>query len=285
MHIDFLSGLSCEFRKLKGKELSALANAGDSISTQSFINMLRACWVTTISAGPYTHADEGVPNWDQVVSGDLLYGITMLSAGSIPDGDRYVFPVRCESRHVGSEASTRNFRWGVSLSADVKVQRMSADVQKSMRESGNRFSVKLLSGQDASFKLLTSSEDKPLRDLLRLHKIKNATLAERFAVQFTSVAGVNSDLRSRYRFFLDSDNDVLEDLREQTEKYDCGFNTAVEVTCPDPSCGLVQEVQLPFDRICSPRLKLPTQVAEEDPEEDPPQIDVESPEPDISSVS
>lgn len=267
MLIDSPSGMTCEFRKLKGKELSMLANAGDSISTQTFINMLRACWTRTESAGPYTHADEGVPNWDQVVSGDLLYGITMLSAGSIPGGDRYVFPVRCQSRHVGQEPSTRNFKWGLSLARDVKVHRMSAEVQEMMRAGGNRFSAKLLTGQDVSFKLLTSVDDKPLRDLLRLHKLKNASLAERFAVQVTSIAGVNSDLRARYRFFLDLDNDVLEDLREQTEKYDCGFNTTVEVTCPEPSCGLVQEVQLPFDLICSPRLKMPavspTEAAEE----------------------
>lgn len=273
MRIDFPSGLSCEFRKLKGKELSALANAGDSISTQNFINMLRSCWTVTVSAGPYTHADDGVPNWDQVVSGDLLYGITMLSAASMPEGDRYVFPVRCESRHIGSDASTRNFRWGLSLARDVKVQRMSPEAQKMMRESGNRFPAKLLSGEEASFKLLTSADDKPLRDLLRLHKIRTATLAERFAVQFTSVAGVNSDLRTRYRFFLELDNDVLEDLREQTEKYDCGFMTSVEVTCPDASCGMVQEVQLPFDRICSPRLKIKGET----------QADVESPEPASSS--
>lgn len=274
MLIDFPSGLSCEFRKLKGKELSMLANAGDSISSQTFINMLRACWQSTVSAGPYAHADEGVPNWDQVVSGDILYGITMLSAGSIPDGDNYVFPVRCQARHLGEEASTRNYRWRVSLARDVKVQRMSEDAQRMLREDGNRFQAKLLTGQDVTFKLLCPTDDKPLRDLLKLHKIKTAALAERFAVQVQSIVGVHSDLRARYRFFLDLDNDALEDLREQTEKYDCGILTTVETKCPDPSCGWDQEVQLPFDLICSPRLKMPVAKDES-----------ESPEPSSSSES
>lgn len=274
MLIDCPSGLSFQARKLRGREISQLANQSWSATGNALLDLVRSCWESTNDAGPYAHADSGVPNWNQVVSGDLMYSVVQLAAGSIPRGNMYKFSVQCERKHHGADPSSRQYMWSIDLTKQIEIKKMSADARKALREHGNIFSTTLLTGQSVTFHLLTATDDAPLTKLLREHKLKNATLAERFAVQVDSIDGVKPGERNRYKFFLDAEQDLLEDLRSKIDANDCGMDTSIKTVCQEASCGWVQKVELPFAGLFSPREEIKTEDPSEDPEielsDDPP---------------
>lgn len=240
------SGLKVELRKLRGQELIDLAERARSNAPQRISQIVAPCSVAVIDPGPYPFvlADKPVP-WGKLLRGDLIAALLALRVASVPDGDVYDFPVRCER----DECHAR-YEWRIqSITNDLPVRRLSDEAKARLASGDARFEAHTLSGVRVTYKLMTEEDDEPIRKLMKLLERKAITMVETLAAQTRSIEGVTedpNDIRKRQRFFASLDYDELLDLRQKLDEQDCGVDSEIRTTCTE--CGWEQDLNLPFGK-------------------------------------
>lgn len=263
MLLDLPSGLSLEARKIKGHELAAMAERAEAAGATELTDVLRGCFLGVIDPGPYPDLKAGAaaPNWMQVLKGDVLVAIFKLRRASIPDGDNYLFHVRCE------ECGHR-YDWEIaSLAEDLPVKPLPEESKRVLAQRG-RFESQTLSGVTVTHRLMTPSDDKPMKDFLRQIKRKNPGVLERLAnlsVTIDGVQGAERDVMKRWNFFKGLDLGELNDLREKFEAIEGGIDLEIRTRCHGvDGCGWEQDLILPLRQtFFSPRKKAPSEKAAE----------------------
>lgn len=254
----FPSSFEAEFRPMRGAELSALANAPDSSIIDAIIGVLRSTWIKTIDPGPYTHADgDATPQFDKMLSGDLVYSLIALAVENVPDGNIYRFPVQCPRRHRDRQyevtvdlkmqllAEPAKSAEGDEPPPRIALKRLSQATVAHLRERGNRFE-EMCAGKRIVYKLQSNSDAKVTRDLLKLYPaVKTFTPTEQLAVQCLEIEGLKSNsIRERYQFFEGVSSAELYALYARVVAQDCGIDTEIKAQCP--VCEWEQDVDLPF---------------------------------------
>ena len=224
------SGLSGAIRGMKVREERILADRKLAKAGTQLDQLLAACWDKTLDPGPYTFGDR--PDWSQVLQGDRFY--TVLRLRILTYGPEYAFAVTCEN-----EACRQRIEWELDLRA-LPVRTLSPESRAAFA-AGNHFETVLPdSGMRVHFRLPIGADEQRLAQLKKDDRPLSAVLALRVTSIDTPEA---RDIRAILEDLSLGDADFLLD---EMDRVDCGVDTRIQIQCPH--CGMVQEVDLPFDR-------------------------------------
>lgn len=228
------SGLAGEVRGLTGREGKLLGDRALARSGGTIDRMLQSCWLRTTDPGVYEFADGANPDWGKVLVGDRFYALVQIRRASF--GDEYAFSVQCRS-----DSCRERFEWELNL-GDLPVRTLTEEAKAAFK-NGNRFEAALPRlGRKVWFRLLTGA-DEARAAMLRRQGRENL-LVEAVALRVVEIEGVVD--KDRRRFLDDVELGDLAALLDAFEQVDGGVETSIEVECP--SCGGVQDVDLPFER-------------------------------------
>lgn len=269
MHITLPSRLVGDVRKIRGTEITVIAEQSDGAGAGDggFSTLLGGCWLQTVDRGPYPDAafsgDPEKPAWARVLKGDLLTGIIFLRQFSLTDGDVYAFDVQCEG-----DGCKKNIPWELKLSQLPLKWLPEASAER--LKAGQPFETSV-AGKKVLFDLQTLAQEEPVLRLMKQQKRAKGTIVDVLAGQIRSVEGVGPDIRARWRWLSELSMGELFDLRAAMEEHDCGIETELEVVCQNRACQLEQTVNLPLARrFFSPRKKRRGEPEEAWAEETPP---------------
>jgi hypothetical protein len=195
--------------------------------------LLGACWVETLDAGPYDFGEKDI-DWGKVLQGDRFFAL--LKIRSLTYGPEYAFAIPCQTDSCRSRID-----WELDL-GDLQVRLLSEESRASFID-GNRFETTLPDeGKKVWFKLLTGTDERKLPGLRK--KAGDRLLSAMLAFRVIEVEGVESrDRRSFLENLTMGDADFLVD---EFDRVDCGVDTAIEVECQE--CFATQEIELPFEK-------------------------------------
>jgi hypothetical protein len=228
------SGLAGEVRGLTGREGKLLGDRALARSGGTIDKMLQSCWLTTTDPGVYELEGGANPDWSKVLVGDRFYALVQIRRASF--GDEYAFALQCQ----GAGCRER-FEWELDL-GDLPVRTLSDEARATFK-NGNRFETALpRGGKKVWFRLLTGADEARAAALRR--QGKENLLLEAVSMRVVEIEGVAD--KDRRRFLEDVELGDLAALLDAFEREDGGVETSIEVECP--SCGGVQDVDLPFER-------------------------------------
>jgi hypothetical protein len=229
------SGLKGEIRKFRVGDLSVFTDKrARRQGKDPEAALAKSIWLNTTDRGPYVF-DGSLPPWQ----GDVLYGdrfYALMQARILTRGTSYVFRVQCENG-----ACEQTFQWEVNLD-DLVVQELSTESKKTF-ENGNEFTTKLPSSCDVvGWSLLTGRLQRRTQDYIKEH---GAGVSVMYAARLKSI---NDDRNARQfvDYMANMDLDDFNALEREMVQADCGYETTLEVECPE--CDRVQEVELPMGR-------------------------------------
>lgn len=233
-HIVCPSGLAGEVRGLTGREGKLLGDRALARSGGTVDRMLQSCWLATTDPGVYELADGASPDWSKVLVGDRFYALVQIRRASF--GDEYAFSAQCQG-----QGCRERFEWELNL-GELPVRALSDDAKAAFK-NGNRFEAALpRQGRKVWFRLLTGADEARAAALRR--QGRENLLLEAVALRVVEIEGVAP--QDRRRFLEDVELADLAALLDAFERVDGGVETSIEVECP--SCGGVQDVDLPFER-------------------------------------
>jgi hypothetical protein len=228
------SGLAGEVRGLTGREGKLLGDRALARSGGTIDKMLQSCWLSTSDPGVYELEGGANPDWSKVLVGDRFFALVQIRRASF--GDDYAFSVQCQG-----QGCRERFEWELSL-GELPVRTLS-DEAKAAFKDGNRFEAAFpRGGRKVWFRLLTGADEARAAALRR--QGRENLLLEAVALRVVEIEGVAD--KDRRRFLEDVELADLAALLDAFERVDGGVETSIEVECP--SCGGVQDVDLPFER-------------------------------------
>ena len=266
--VELPSGMSGDIRKIKGTEIAVLAEQTEGVGGSAdggFTALLNGCWQRTLDKGPYPFVAVGdtKPDWKRLLKGDVLFGVVELRRISLSDGDTFDFDAQCEECKA-------KIPWSVKLS-ELTVRKLPRASAEALSE-GRPFVVEIAKDgatHKATFNLQTLGQEEPIARLMKQQKRTAATVVDVLCSQIVSIAGVNPDIKARYRFLSELSMGELFDLRAALDEHDCGIDTAIEIRCQNKNCLWEQEINLPLlgRRFFSQKKRL-TKKAGDDSEQD-----------------
>ncbi len=228
------SGLSGRIRGLKVREERILADRKLARSGSQVDELLKACWLETLEAGPYGFPAESPVNWDKVLVGDRFFALLKIRV--LTYGPDYAFSLTCER-----PACRANIDWELSLN-DLPVRLLSLPLKDAFL-AGNRLETRLPdAGCKVWFKLMTGADERRLSQQRK--GANDKVLSGLVAARVVEVEGVEE--RKRRAFLEDLSMGDANHLLETFDEHDCGVETGLDVECQD--CGAQMRVELPFDR-------------------------------------
>lgn len=234
------SGLVLEMRKIKGREIVALASTAESesVADTSMASLVGACWEGTTDAGPYPYVVAGTqlaPPWLRLLKGDVLFLFIELRRISLLDGEIYSPLVTCE-------ACKRSYGWDVPLSELPKLELPAESVAR--MKAGQLFDTTLPSGAVVQFDLQKTAQETEIINLLKMQHRNGGTVIDTLAAQIVKVDGRELTIKERSEFVQDLGLDEVTTLQEAFEAVDCGIDTEIVTICKH--CGHRQAIALPL---------------------------------------
>ena len=227
------SGLTGRIRGMKVREERILADRKLAKSGDQVDRLLAACWEETLDPGPYDFGGKDI-DWDMVLQGDRFYVLLQLRA--LTYGPGYAFSVGCQS-----PACRSRIDWELDL-VDLPVRPLPEDSRQAL-VAGNRFGTTLPdSGLKVWFRLLTGADERKLPQLRK--QAGDRILSAMLALRVVEIEGVEP--RRKLQTIEDLSLRDADFLVDEFDRVDCGVETGIEIECPD--CGVVQELELPFER-------------------------------------
>jgi len=227
------SGLSGRVRGMKVREERILADRKLAKDGVQLDQLLAACWESTLDVGPYAFAPEAVA-WNGVLLGDRFF--VLLAIRTQTYGPEYSFSTTCQS-----VACRARIDWELDLTK-LPIKALD-EVHRAAFVGGNRFATALPdAGKRLRFKLLLGEDERKLTHLQRTapDRALSAVLAHRVL----DVDGVEA--RDKRAFLDDLTMQDASFLLGEFARVDCGVETNIDIECP--TCGHVQEIELPFDK-------------------------------------
>jgi hypothetical protein len=230
------SGLAGRIRGWKTKEANILANRKNARAGLSFDSILQSCWLSTTDQGIYTF--EGKPDWRDVLLCDRFWVLLRMRAATY--GDEYEFDVQCQDRQICG----KKIPWECNLS-ELPFSRLPEESREKIRAGDNRFGAQVMIGDESHtiyFHLQTGKHERKAAKLVEGQDTRLVVAA--LAARIDEVEGVP---KGGLVHFLDElDMGDLMRLLDEFDAADGGVDTTIEIECPH--CGLLQDVELPFDR-------------------------------------
>lgn len=239
MQITTPSGFSGEVRKLKGSEANILSDRKAARKGETYDKILRACWLETGDPGPYSNSGvsaeaTSIP-WGKILVCDRFVILAAIRAATY--GSSYCFPVKCGESGRGCGFP---FEWEVDLESEVPLYPLPAESIAKIAEGNNRFETEL-DGTRIVFKLLTGTDERRAGKDIRKNKSELFTTA--LASRIVEVDG--KDRRAVKPWLETLDLGFQLELLGKFEDVDGGFETELEVECPD--CDRIQTITVPFE--------------------------------------
>jgi len=227
------SGLAGRVRGLKVREERILTDKKLARDGAQLDELLTACWEETFDAGPYALVADNVA-WSSVLLGDRFFALLMIRAETY--GSEYEFSTTCQSAMCRARID-----WALDLT-QLPVKPFD-EANRTTFVSGNRFESTLPdAAKRLRFKLLVGDDERKLTHLQRTapERALSAVLAHRVV----DVDGVET--RDKRAFLDDLTMRDANFLLGEFARVDCGVETNIDIECP--TCGHVQEIELPFDK-------------------------------------
>ena len=225
------SGLTGRVRALKVKEERLFQDPKLLKSGGLMLEIVKRCWEETIDPGPYSFPG-GEINWSQLLEGDAAYLFFRVRA--LTYGEQYDITVQCA-------ACNRAIDHTVDLLEDLRLQELPKSAYSAVGHD-EPISVKAPDGRAVQFRLLRMSDQRSIDMLQNTRQLTPANA--RLAVRLIAVEGVGEHSGPKIRWIEDLTSGDAEELRDAVEAYDCGVDTALELTCPH--CYFDQEQDLPL---------------------------------------
>lgn len=242
------SGLIVTARKPQGAELKTLAlSAGTREGGTGVADVLRACWVSTETPGPYAFVGSAAFNWKRVVNEDVL--VALIELRKSVRGSTFDFVVACE--HCGEKNEI------VARLDELEMRPLPAATEKAMC-ANEKLETKTLEGKTVRYALFTiEMEELILAQHKQMKKRPEwfdhkATFLDRLAGQISYVEGldngkgenVSNEFTKRLQWLMKLDADVIYDLQAKMEDASGGIDTGVEFSCT--SCHWEQTRDIPL---------------------------------------
>jgi hypothetical protein len=227
------SGLIVSVRGLKTKEANVLADEGAVRKGTTFDTVLASCLLLVEHPGPYPGVEPGAKrlDWQRALVADRFVAIMGLRIATY--GSPYDFDVQCSGR-----LCRKMFPWSVDLIENYPVK-MIPDASLEQYIAGNKLTSDFL-GREVTFRLLTGADEKALGSKLSKSKV----LTDSLAARITAVSGIEGN--DRVKWLDDLEMEDTQELIRILDESDGGIDTETHVECEH--CGLIQEIQLPFDK-------------------------------------
>ena len=227
------SGLKGRIRKMKVAEAQELSNGGRRKIGDPLAKLLKGCWEETIDPGIYDFGDKPV-DWGTVLLGDRLY--VLMQIRILTYGPSYQFHINCGDRSCRSR-----ILWEVNLDELPKIKL--SDESRAVFQNGNRFETTLPeAGVKVWFKLLVGADE------VKLARLTASNLDFGFLniLNYRIVEIDSVDPKDKRQFIEDLSMADADFLLSEFDRADCGVDSVFEIECR--TCGVTQEVELPFDR-------------------------------------
>jgi hypothetical protein len=222
------TGLAGKVRGLKGREMTLLGDRKAAKAGELFDNLLNACWLETIDAGPYAIDDNGKPNWAQVLVADRFYTLIQIRQATYPFED-YSFKATCPNGMCGE-----TFGWEVNLD-DLPVKKLPETSLEKFKNGEPLEAV--VGGKRIKYRLTTGQDEKKATKFLRGQQQRILDLLN---LRIVEIEGVE-----RKRAWLD-DLELCEyrNMINIFDEQDGGVETQIDIECPE--CGHQFPIDLPF---------------------------------------
>lgn len=229
------SGMTGEIRKYKVGDLSVFTDRsarrrGADVEAQ----LVKAIWQRTTGRGPYSFEGDQPPWTGDVLYGDRFY--SMIQARILTRGTSYMFRVQCDNG-----ICERPFDWEIDLN-DMVVQEL-PDSSKKKLEQGNLFETPLPGGDKVGWSLLTGRVQRRTKEYVQEHGV--SSMAVMYAARLKHING-DRTARSFVPYMTEMGLEDFSALERAMVEADCGYETSIEVECPE--CHRIQEVELPMGR-------------------------------------
>jgi hypothetical protein len=230
------SGLIVEVRGLKTKEANLLTNKQAVKAGTVLDQILDACWLRTVDAGPYDFG-EGKPDWGKLHVGDRIYILIQIRIETF--GATYAFDVRCLEENCGAK-----IQWELDLD-DLDVRPIPPSVLEAMK-AGRPLTV-VVAGKSVQFKVMRGEDERKNARVMRANP--DTLLLNALAARITGIEGLTP--KDKLAWLEDLPLGEATHILDLLDEQDGGVQTDIEIRCPE--CGSVQDQRLPF----GPRFLLP----------------------------
>lgn len=208
------SGREVEIRKMKLKDEDIITNPSLARNGENISRLLESC--TNLSG----------KELEDTLLGDRVFMLIELRKMRDPI---YYPRINCESCKTSWEPE-------INLS-ELRVQALNTDAVG----EDYSFDVELPSGIKMVGRLLTGKDERQLARVRRQNP--DHIMTHLMMLRTKSIEGVD---RKTLAWFLELESDDALHFRAEYERHDCGYDTAMIVSCP--SCGEEFEAELPFDQ-------------------------------------
>lgn len=238
------SGLIATVRGMKVRELNILADKGRAVRLETFDDILSAC-VTSIDdhghLGSMFINDLGKPDWMKATIADRFTLLVHVRTNSGRLGDEYTF------RHKCTECD-EIFPCTINVPKDLDFKEFSDEDIDSILNN-RPFEGRLGDGRIFTWKTLIGEDER--RASKRARKAKNEGNKDgRSGLISVAISErlITFDGQKNRRVILeqieDLDDTEFENIIEQFDKHDGGYDDNVEVECPE--CGAFEDHKIPF---------------------------------------
>jgi hypothetical protein len=226
--IDLPSGAKIEVRSLTGRESKILSDR-DAIKGGVFLDkILNACTVSVLDHGPYAATSQF--DWAKALVGDRFYALLQIRVLSL--GEAYAFKLQCKE-----ESCRKQWEIELNLVSELPVQRLSDD-GRALFAAGNVFSTVDDNGKTVRYRLPIGQDEQIAAKAAGFDGAFIQAMRQRI---------ISIDGEQDVRVYLEKcEWKALLALLEAFDEHNCGVKTDIEVECP--TCGAIQELQLPFGR-------------------------------------
>lgn len=232
------SGLAGEVRGFKVREANLLADKAALKRGNALDGVLKGCWLSTSSYGPYAFAEDAggqkVIDWSKVLICDRFYTLIRIRAATY--GDEYTFKVRCQD-----DACKGLIDWELNLS-ELPFKELPESSRELLRAGTNRFPFTMPDGKQAWFSLQTGASEASASALVK--QMQSRAIGASIASRLVEIEGIPPGMKNRY--IDDIDMGDLRSILDAFDEADGGVETTFSVECS--SCGMEQDVELPFGK-------------------------------------
>lgn len=259
------SGFAGDIRKIKGKEITKIAEAIETGDAGDMRAIIGACWNETTDPGPYRFLagkvvePKDIP-WKYILQGDILYLLIKLRRMSGMNGNIYAAKIQCPNCGKSSEKEvsldkllTENLR---PLSEESRRKVFNGELFETRFEMLNDDDE--IESHELSFELQSFNTEERAQAMRRKLNQKKSSLTEQLAAQVRKIDGKEVDMPRSHKFFETVEWEALLQIQANFAEVDCGVDTLCTFRCTLPKCADRDqfEVDLPLGKdFFSPKLR------------------------------
>lgn len=238
------SSMIATVRGMKMRELNILADKSRAVRLETFDDILAACVENIDDPGAlgekFTDAN-GKVDWSQVTIGDRFTLLVHIRVNTSRLGPKYKFRHKCTS--CGETYDNE-----ITILEDLEFQPYSED-DLDVIKNGESFTGSLLDGREFTWNVLTGKDEKRAAKKARRARSqadksgRGGLISVAISERLKSLDG-KTNKRQILEMIEDLPDEEFDNIIEQLDAHDGGFDDQVEVECPE--CGEFEDHKVPF---------------------------------------